>query len=157
MRITPSPAAPPRHDVRDGQQLGHVDEAGVGPPPHPRHPSAQALVERAGDVAAVERQQRDEVEHADEQVEARQQSDEEHQPVDDRAGLVAGDLAGHPTGADDADGAVVGPLLEPDDRLGDVVDLDREPHQRLGDVPGHDAHLLRGVEQALLLADRASG
>src|SRR3712207_4762025 len=44
------------------EQLGDVDVTRVGPAPDPRHASTYRLVERAGDVAAVQRQQWDEVE-----------------------------------------------------------------------------------------------
>ena len=52
----------PAIDVGDRQQLGDVDVAGVGPAAQPGDAAAHRLVEGAGDVAAVERQQRDEVE-----------------------------------------------------------------------------------------------
>ena len=51
-----------RHDVGDRQQPRDVDVARVGPAAQPREPAPDRLPERAGDVAAVERQQRDEVE-----------------------------------------------------------------------------------------------
>src|SRR5690242_15537468 len=59
-----------RDDVRDRQELGHVDVPGVGTSPQPGRAAAHRLPQGAGDVAAVQGQQRDEVEHADEEVEA---------------------------------------------------------------------------------------
>ena len=53
-----------------------------------RHAAAQRLPQRAGDVAAVERQQRDEVEHADEEVEAGDQHQQEDGLLLDRELLV---------------------------------------------------------------------
>ena len=50
------------HRVGDRQRLGDVDVAGVGPAAQPGDPALEALPQRAGDVPAVQRQQRDEVE-----------------------------------------------------------------------------------------------
>jgi RNA polymerase sigma-70 factor (ECF subfamily) len=52
-------------------------------------------------VTAVERQQRDEVEHPEEQVEAAEQAHQEPRALGQRAGPVAAHLAGDPAGADD--------------------------------------------------------
>ena len=108
----PSRAAP-RHDVGDRQQLGDVDEPGVGPAAQPRDAAADRLAERAGDVPAVERQQRDEVEHAEEQVQPGEQQQQEDDLLAERRRRASrGDLAGDPAGADDADRAVRVALLE---------------------------------------------
>src|SRR3712207_25995 len=66
-----------RH-VGHREQLRNVDVTGVGAVPEPRHSSAYRLEEGAGDVTAIQGQQRDEVEHADEEVEPGEQAHQEH-------------------------------------------------------------------------------
>src|SRR3954471_18089239 len=57
------------HHVAPREQLGDVDETGVGTAKHPGHATSCPFVHRTGDVATVERQQRHEVQQAEEQVE----------------------------------------------------------------------------------------
>src|SRR6266568_8013276 len=52
----------------DGNQLTHVDQAGIRPPSQPGDGGAQPLVENHGDMPAVQWQQREQVEQADEDV-----------------------------------------------------------------------------------------
>ena len=82
-----------------------------------REPAAERLPERPGDVTAVERQQRDEVE--DEQRDVERGEDLQHRAarVGDRAACRAGDLAGDAADADDADRAVRVALLAAERRL----------------------------------------
>src|SRR3954451_1087449 len=94
-----------RDDVRHRQQLRDVDEPRVRAAQHAGHTTADAFVERAGHVSAVQRQQRHEVEHADEEVQSREEAEQEDDPVAHRVGRVRGDLAGDATGPDDADRA----------------------------------------------------
>src|SRR6476620_2084917 len=56
------------HGIRHGQRLGHVDVAGVGPAAEAGDAALGALPQRPGDVAAVERQQGDEVEDEQREV-----------------------------------------------------------------------------------------
>src|SRR5829696_2135698 len=114
------------HDVGDRQQLGDVDVTGVGTTAEPGDAALEALVEGAGDVAAVERQQRHEVEHADEEVEARDQEEQRDELVGQRKRIARGGLACEPAATDDRDRAGRVALLEPDDRAADLVDLDRQ-------------------------------
>src|SRR6476619_6110530 len=92
--------------VRDRQQLGDVDVPGVRATTQQGEPAPDRLPQRTGDVPAVEGQQRDEVEHPDEEVEPRDQHEQEHGLVDEREALLGHGLAGEPATADDADRAV---------------------------------------------------
>ena len=71
-----------RHDVRHGQRLGRIDGAGVWPAEQARDPPAEGLVQRAGDVPAVERQKWHQIQQGDEQVDRAQQ----RHPCDDLLG-----------------------------------------------------------------------
>src|SRR5689334_23169514 len=96
------------HHVGHGQQLRAVDEAGVGPLAQPGHPAAQRLVDGGGHRAAVQRRERHQVEHAEEQVQPGEQQQQREELVRGRHLLLRGDLTGHPAGADDAHRAEIG-------------------------------------------------
>src|SRR3954469_8574929 len=136
------------HDVRDGEQPGHVDVPGVGAAAKPGDRATRGLPQGAGDVAAVERQQRHEVEQADEEVEARDQAEEADQLLLQREVLRRRRLTGEPTTAHDADRAVGRPWLHARDRLGDPPDLDRQGRQRDRGLLGQPTHLLHGVDRS---------
>src|SRR5580693_9060892 len=84
------------HAHADRHQLGHVYQTGVGPPAQAREPGPDPLVDHDRDVPAVQRQQREQVERADEDV---QRGDDEqdvvHLDLPAHVGRhhVAGDLA----------------------------------------------------------------
>src|SRR5215467_81641 len=76
------------HHVGDGHQLVVVDATGVGLAPLGREPRAHPLVPGDRDVAAVQRQQRQQVEHADEEVQLGR-DDQEQVPGVQRRRLAA--------------------------------------------------------------------
>jgi hypothetical protein len=82
-------------------QLLQVDQAGVRPAAEPGQPGPDALVEDDGEMAPVQREQREQVEGADEDV---QRDDDQQQGRDRELPAAAGldDLAGVIGGADDA-------------------------------------------------------
>src|SRR6476620_213955 len=137
------------HHVGHGQQLRAVDEAGVGPLPQPGDPAAQCLVDGGGHRATVQRRERHQVEHAEEQVQPGEQQQQREELVRGRHLLLRGDLTGHPAGADDAHRAVLVPLLEAEGGAADVVELHRHRAQRLDGLPGAVAH--RGEHEADVL------
>src|SRR5208283_619070 len=73
----------------DRQQLGHVHQAGVGTPAQPGEPGSDPLPDDHRDVAAVQRQQREQVEDADEDVE---RGDEQQHEADL---VLPADVGGH--------------------------------------------------------------
>src|SRR5215472_1172762 len=128
-----------------GYQPPEVHRPGVGPAPQPGQPGPAPLVDHDGEMPAVQRQQREQVERADEDV---QRGDDQQHHAD--PGLPAdrrGDhLAGRVRGADHAGdvaargaGAVLGEQVR--DGLG-------QAHHHPG-RPGHDlAELAAGVADA---------
>src|SRR5215831_6512268 len=89
------------HPDADGYEPPEVHRAGVGPAPQPGQPGPAPLVDHDGQVPAVQREQREQVEQADEDV---QRGDDQHHHRD--PGLPADPrrdhLAGHVRGADHA-------------------------------------------------------
>src|SRR3954452_12225426 len=136
------------YDVGDREQLGDVDVAGVGAPAQPGDAATYGLPQGAGDVAAVERQQRHEVEQADEEVEAGDQAEQSDQLVPEREVLRGDRLSRQPPAAHDADGAVGVACLDAGDRLRDPPDLHRQRGERLGGLPGEAAHGPYRVDRA---------
>src|SRR5450759_4137150 len=73
------------HQVRRGEQLGDVRPARVPAPPQPGDPLPDLLIAQNREMTAVQRQQRQQVEHADEHVEPGDQDQELAQPLGQRA------------------------------------------------------------------------
>src|ERR1022692_3303751 len=61
----PEPDQQREHADADGDQLAHVHQPGVGPAAQPGQPRPRPLVDHHGQVAAIQRQQREQVEGAD--------------------------------------------------------------------------------------------
>src|SRR5215213_3895162 len=137
------------HGVGDRQQPGDIEGAGVRAAAQPGDGPPSPLVQRPGDVPAVQREQRDQVEHEQRQVERRQQGQQERDPragpLDERDVLAAGDLTRDPGDADDADGAVGVALAVSERGLGDADHLLRDAQHHAGGlrqpVPDHAGHL----------------
>src|SRR3954467_7379559 len=71
-----------RDAVCDRQRSGDVHRAGIGPVAPPGDLPAAPLPQRSRHVAAVKGQQRDEVEHEERDVEARDEREQRDEPVD---------------------------------------------------------------------------
>src|SRR4051794_32915482 len=120
-----------RDRVHHRQHLRRVDEdrtpgAGrfrVTAGPQPGASALGRLDQRTGDMAAVERQQRQQVEEEQQQVDAGQQVDEDVRLVLDVQLGAAGVVAGDPADADHADGTVGVALLALEDRLPQALEL----------------------------------
>src|ERR1039457_3386119 len=81
----------------DRDQLAHVHQPGVGPAAQPGQPRPGPLVDHHGQVAAIQRQQREQVEGADEDV---QRDDDQQDDLHLRLPAV---LGGHRVGGEAAD------------------------------------------------------
>src|SRR3954454_21871336 len=113
-----------RDAVGQRQRPGDVDPAGVRPRPEPRDLPPGALPEGPRDVAAVQGQQRDEVEDEEREVQRGDQQQQLREAVgerelDDVRAARARHLAGDATDADDADRAAGVALAAAERRLRD--------------------------------------
>src|SRR5499433_344718 len=123
-----------KHPDAHGDEPPVVHRAGIGPPPQPGQPGPAPLVDHDGEMPTVQRQQREQVEQADEDVQ--RGDDQQHHGDPGRPADPGRDhLAGGIRGADDAGdlaargvGAVLGEQIR--DRLG-------QAGRHLG-RPGHD-------------------
>src|SRR6478735_9864537 len=126
------------HGVRERHQLGRVERTRPRQAAQSGHLPAPALPERGGDVPAVERRERDQVEDEQGDVQ-RGEHLQQRRGLDLPVDLVArGDLAGEPADADHADDAV-GVARR-------VVDLGLHQVDHPRGQRGHDRHgLPRGA------------
>src|SRR3954468_2942315 len=136
----------PGDGVGDRHQPRDVERTGVGPPAHPRDPGTGPLVQRPGDVPAVERVDRQQVEQEQHQVDRGQQAQEQAELLQTGEVVLGEHLAGDPPDADDADRTVRVALLAQEGRPEHLRDPLGDLHQllhRLGDdhpeVAGHVA------------------
>src|SRR5215813_1487505 len=86
-----------KHPDAHGDEPPVVHRAGIGPPPQPGQPGPAPLVDHDGQVPAVQREQREQVEQADEDVQ--RGDDQQHhgdpgRPADPRGDHLAGDVRG---------------------------------------------------------------
>ena len=73
---SPNPTSSANTPTLSGRKLAHVDQPRVRPPPEPGDPGPDLLVDDDGQMAAVQREQRQQVEQADEDVQ--RDDDEQH-------------------------------------------------------------------------------
>src|SRR6266536_2093569 len=97
----PEPDKQREHPDADRDQLAHVHQARSGPAAHPGQPGPRPFVDHHGEVAAVQRQQRQQVERADEDVQ--RDHDQQHVGDLDLPAVLRGDHLGRD--APDADDA----------------------------------------------------
>src|SRR5659263_15435 len=124
--------------VRERQEARHVDRPRRGHAPHARPAAPGPLDERPGDVAAVERGQRDDVEGEERDVEGHEQAHQVHRAGGDPVlvGFHGGDLPREPPHPDDADDGGVA-FLAGHQGLGNAPQLLRQVQDHPEGLGGH--------------------